>query len=402
MLSIPDDDLLESLEVLESDRVVRKESLGGDAPKKIRQAICAFANDLPDHRKPGVVLVGVRDDGTLSGLTITDELLLQLADMKSDGNIVPPLTMAVEKRTIRGSDVAVAIVAPSDAPPVRFKGQIWIRTGPRREIASAQDERILNEKRRYKDRPFDARPVREATILEFGRERFENEYLPSAIAPEALAANDRTFEQRLAAAKMIASVDDPVPTVLGLLVLAPRVRDFVPGAFVQFLRVDGESLADEIVDERAIDGPLTDIIRRLDEKVDAHNRVSVDITSSSREERRSAYPTAAIQQILRNAIMHRTYEGTGAPVRVTWYNDRIEVTSPGGPYGLVRRENFGQPGVADYRNPNLAEAMKVLGYVQRFGVGLATAKKLMAESGHPEIEFDVQPTLVGVTMRARR
>ena len=45
---------------LESDLVERKESLRGDAPVKIRQAVCAFANDLPDHRRPGVVFVGAR------------------------------------------------------------------------------------------------------------------------------------------------------------------------------------------------------------------------------------------------------------------------------------------------------------------------------------------------------
>ena len=47
--------------------------------------------------------------------------------------------------------------------------------------------------------------------------------------------------------------------------------------------------------------------------------------------------------------------------------DRIEVLSPGGAFGVVTVENFGQPGLTDYRNPNLAEAMKYLGYVQRFG-----------------------------------
>ncbi len=52
-LSMTDAELAEILGDLESDRAERKESLTGDAPKKIRQAICAFANDLPDHRLPG-------------------------------------------------------------------------------------------------------------------------------------------------------------------------------------------------------------------------------------------------------------------------------------------------------------------------------------------------------------
>ena len=70
---------------LESDLVERKESLQGDAPTKIRQAVCAFANDLPDHQRPGVVFVGADDDGNPTGIPVTDRLLLQLADVKTDG-----------------------------------------------------------------------------------------------------------------------------------------------------------------------------------------------------------------------------------------------------------------------------------------------------------------------------
>ncbi len=70
-----DDSELEQLLCdLESDRVERKASVSdGD---KIRQAICAFANDLPSHQNPGVVFIGANDDGTCAHLPITDQLLL--------------------------------------------------------------------------------------------------------------------------------------------------------------------------------------------------------------------------------------------------------------------------------------------------------------------------------------
>jgi ATP-dependent DNA helicase RecG len=97
--------------------------------------------------------------------------------------------------------------------------------------------------------------------------------------------------------------------------------------------------------------------------------------------------------------MHRTYEATNAPVRVYWYDDRIEISSPGGPFGTVTVENFGDPGVADYRNPNLAEAMRVLGFVQRFGFGLAIARRALAENGNPSLETKVTPSHVTVIVR---
>ena len=92
--------------------------------------------------------------------------------------------------------------------------------------------------------------------------------------------------------------------------------------------------------------------------------------------------------------MHRTYEATNAPVRVNWFSDRIEIISPGGPYGAVNVDNFGQPGLTDYRNPNLADAMKTLDFVQRFGTGIPTAQRLLRESGHPELELTAQGNYV--------
>ena len=63
---------------LESDLVERKASLGD--PDRIRQAICAYANDLPNHRKPGFIFIGANDDGSCSGLEISDELLLKISN----------------------------------------------------------------------------------------------------------------------------------------------------------------------------------------------------------------------------------------------------------------------------------------------------------------------------------
>jgi ATP-dependent DNA helicase RecG len=386
---------------LESDLVERKASLKGDASTTSRGAVCAFANDLPGHGRPGVLFVGANDDGTSSKLDVTDELLLTLAAMKNDGNIVPPPSLTVGKHNLAGGQMAVVTVEPADSPPVSYRGRIHVRVGPSRAIATAQDERMLNERRRHGDRPYDVRGVPSARLDDLNRLVFEGEYLGSAVAPDVLAANDRSYEQRLAATKMVTSADDPVPTVLGLLVLGVRTRDFLPGAYVQFLRVSGTTLADPVSDDSEIDGTVSDVMRRLDEKVQSHNRVAVDFTSGVVEGRTQPYPSVALQQLTRNAVMHRTYEHTNAPVRVSWFDDRIEILSPGGPYGVVTVATFGQPGLADYRNPSLAEAMKVLGFVQRYGAGIPTARRELAANGNPAPEFTVAQTYVNVIIRAR-
>lgn len=391
MRPLTDNELLEMLTDLESDRVERKESFQGGAPNAIREAICAFANDLAGRGEPGVAFIGAHDDGKpVAQFAVTDQLLLQLSDIKTDGNIAPPPVLLVEKRHLAGAELAVITVWPCDTPPVRFKGRVHVRWGPRRGLATAQDERILNERRRHGDRPFDIQPVRGATLADLDRLRFEQEYLPALVAPDVLAANERTVEQRMAATKITASEGEATPTVLGLLVIGRSTSDWVPGAYTQFLRLAGNDLTAPVGDEEAIHGTAADQIRRLEEKLEAHNLRRVRFADVSIEGRDEAYPMEVLRQLVRNAYMHRSFEATNAPVRVYWFDDRIEIHNPGGPFGAVTQENFGQPGVTDYRNPNLAEALRALGYVQRFGAGIATARRALGG----RLRFEVQPGFV--------
>jgi ATP-dependent DNA helicase RecG len=139
----------------------------------------------------------------------------------------------------------------------------------------------------------------------------------------------------------------------------------------------------------------------IEEKLQAHLETARDFTSGPLEIARPDYPFIALQQLVRNAVLHRNYEGTYSPVRVYWFSDRIEIHSPGGPFGQVRIENFGQPGVTDYRNPHLAEAMRNLGYVQKFGVGIALARRELEKNGNPPLEFQIEPSHVLAVVRRR-
>jgi ATP-dependent DNA helicase RecG len=126
---------------------------------------------------------------------------------------------------------------------------------------------------------------------------------------------------------------------------------FVGGAYIQFVRFQGTELADDIRNQKEVRGPLPDLMRRIDEILEANIEVATSITEGPREIRRPDYPLAALQQLIRYAVLHRSYQGTNAPVRCYWFDDRIEIHSPGGAYGRVTAENFGDPDVTDYRNP---------------------------------------------------
>ena len=284
---------------------------------------------------------------------------------------------------------------------MRFKGRVWIRSGSRRGLASADDERRLNEKRRFRDLPADIRPVTSATLGDLDQRVFETVYLPASVSPEVLARNERSLEHQLMAARF-AHPGPPVhPTALGLLAVGHEPTVWFPGAYVQFLRVDGTELGDPIQSARELRGPLVSLLPELDELLKVNIQTAVDFTSGPVETRHPDYPIVALQQISRNAILHRSYENTNAPTHLYWFRDRVEIQSPGGPFGQVTVANFGTPGVYDYRNPNLAAVLKDLGYVQRFGFGIALARRELERNGNPPIDFRVENSYVAAILRRR-
>lgn len=389
-----DDELRRMCLEVESELVERKRSAADRSG--IRRNICAFANDLAGRGRPGIILIGVEDDGRCASLEIGDQLLRDLAAMRDDGNILPLPSLHIEKRTMDGCDVAVVTVHPSSYPPVRYQGRVWARVGPTVRLATPEEEIRLAERRRARDLPFDLRPVSGAALNDLDLDYARTQYLPRAIAIDVLEENQRPTEQQLRSLRLTTG---DAPTYGAMLGLGRDPQSWVPGAYVQFLRIAGSSLTDPIRDQKTLTGRLEDVLRRLDDLLEINVSVRTEVTSGPREIRRPDYPLPALQQLARNAVMHRAYESTNAPARIYWYTERIEFQSPGSLYGQVTPQNFGA-GVTDYRNPLVAEIMYNLGFAQRFGLGIPLARQALADNGNPPPEFGFEPTLVAVTVRS--
>ncbi|MGD9855083.1 MAG: helix-turn-helix domain-containing protein [Planctomycetaceae bacterium] len=291
---------------IESDRSERKASFADK--DKVCEAICAFANDLPNHQRPGVIFIGANNDGTCANLAITDELLVKISAIRSDGNILPLPNMTVQKRNVSGCELAVIEVHPSISPPVRYRGRTYIRVGPRRAIATRDEERQLSEKRRAADLPFDHQPVSGSSLADLDLELFTRVYLPSALPADVLAENDRTVEQMLGSLHFL--TPDGTPNVAGLLTLGKDPRSWIPGAYLQFLRIDGDKLTDPILHQEELSGPLPDFLDQLDRLLRSQLTVWTTIEESGPETRHPDYPLTALTQIARNAVLHRNYEST--------------------------------------------------------------------------------------------
>ena len=387
-------ELIKLMSDLESDRVERTISVS--KKDKFGEVICAYANDLPNHGQPGYLIIGVNDDGSLSKLEVTDDILKNLGAIRSDGNVLPQPVINVSKFSMEGGEVAVVEVLPSDLPPVRYKGRVHIRIGPRKAIANEQEERILSERRIALARSFDARPCPETSIHDMAMGQFDT-YKREAIDEEIIETNHRPVEQQLASLRLY-NTKRTCLTHAGVLLVGKNPRFYLPGAYIQYLKLSHPEFTDIPEDQAEISGDLHSLLRELEVRVKSIIKTTMRSVSSLQEKNLPNYPEWALRELLMNAVMHRNYD-SNAPIRFYVFSNRIEIYSPGGLYGDATPENF--PSRNSYRNPVIAEAMKSLGFVNRFGYGVRRAQTLLQQNGNPppKFEFDEHAVLVKINQR---
>ena len=378
------EEIREMLYSTETYRVERTTSTGN--MDKFCEAICAFANDLPDSRQKGYLIIGAHDNGTLSGLKVDDALMKTISAIRSDGNILPLPVMTVERFEFPEGDLLVAEVSPSLLPPVRYRGRVFVRIGPRRDIASEAEERLLTERRTAYMATFDATPCLGAALDDLNMDYIRKEYLPSVIDADILADDKRDLKEQLASIRLYDRTHD-CPTYAAIILFGKNPRYYLPGAYVQFVRFAGKAIGGEVLNEKRFQGSLSQMLPALESFVsDAVITQRPVPVSLFREKTVINYPNNALRELMMNACMHRDYQ-SNMPVRLYQFDDHIEIMNAGGLYGEARPENF--PMVNDYRNPIVAEAMKEMKYVNMFNQGVRRVQDMLKENGNKEAVFDV-------------
>ena len=380
---ISKEELQRLLNDLESDRIER--TVSTDKMDKFGEAICAFSNDLPDYQMPGYLIVGADDKtGKVVPIKITDALLKNIASIRTEGNIQPQPSMTVEKVELDGGSVVVVEVQPAHFPPVKYKGKICVRVGPRRGVANEDDERKLYEKRASHVLTFDALPCLDSSMADLDVMLFKQIYLAKAY-PEEVLENDKRDVRLQMQSLGFYDMKHDCPTYAGILMFGNNVERRLPGAYVQYVRFGGGSRGADIANDYKFSGNLMSILNQLDTFVATTIAKKRPVpVSALREENIVDYPAWAIRELLMNAVCHRDYEGNG-PIQFYQYDDRIEILNPGGLYGKANPKNF--PWVNDYRNGVIAEAMKVIGFVNRFSRGVQRVQEELKDNDNGEADF---------------
>lgn len=310
--------LLQSTETYRIERTTSTSDMD-----KFQEAICAFSNDLPNSRENGYLILGAHDNGELSGLKVDDTLLKKIASIRSSGNILPVPVMTVERFEYDKGDLLVAEVSPSLVPPVRYRGRTFVRIGPRRDIATEAEERVLQEKRTAYMATFDAMPCFGASINDIDTEYIKQEYLPKVIDGDILSTDTRDIKEQMAAIHLYDLTHD-CPTNAAIILFGKNPQYFMHGAYVQYVHFAGKDRGSDIINERQIRGCICKMLPQLESFVRDAVITSRPVPIGMLQEKDVVnYPYLALRELLMNACMHRDYQ-SNMPIRLYQYEDRIE------------------------------------------------------------------------------
>ena len=207
---------------------------------------------------------------------------------------------------------------------------------------------------------FDAAPCLHSTIDDLDIPLFQTGFLYKIFKNRILEQEKRPIKQQLASLNLYSIVYD-CPTVAGILLVGKDPVRIFHGAYIQYVKFEGQNRASKILDERQFSGNFITMLRELDGFV----------------------KNDTIRELIVNNIMHRDYQ-TNAPSKFYEYADRIEIDNPGNLYGKVNVDNLFNE--TDYRNPIIAQAVKELGYANRIGCGL----NRLEEKENSQIAFDLK------------
>jgi ATP-dependent DNA helicase RecG len=187
--------------------------------------------------------------------------------------------------------------------------------------------------------------------------------------------------------------DDGLPTVAGLLLFGHDPQFFIPQSGIIYVRfagteprgpggLPGYSRREEF------NGPLAQIVEDCWSILAQQIRGEAVVRGLQREDR-MIYPAFAVREALVNAVCHRDYRLTGRKVEIRQFDDRLEVSSPGGLPGYITLDNIVEEHFS--RNPRLVNGLFEWGYIEQLGLGIDRMIEEMVQAGHPQPEFRATP-----------
>ena len=331
----------------------------------------------------GTVLLGVEDDGTITGTTrdYLEEWVTELCRVKVDPPIIPFLSWV--KNAERDRDVlAVRVPTGPDKPYARVhnaRKTYFIRVGSTSREASRDElQRMFQASGNLH---YGVKPVPGAGLDGLDRRRLKD-YLISAPGGEAPADDDAGAWQTLLCNidLMTVSAGLPVATIDGMLLFGRNPNKFLPQSGIRAVCFPGTEPDYAVRADENLRGPMVPLRSANSEIVELglvdqawdfvrRNTTPTAHLESARKIQSWEYPESVVREAVVNALVHRDYSIAGTDIMLAIFSDRLEITSPGRLPNTITTDGM-KAGARYARNQTLVNIMRDYGYVDARGMGV--------------------------------
>ncbi len=383
-------------------------------PEQIAKEVVAMAN-----LKGGMLLLGVEDDGTVTGIQ-RDNLEEWAMDGVFTAKVHPMMLPFYEEIIIEeGRRVAVISFSQGTSKPyvVRHKGRedVYIRVGTTSRLASREQQARLFESGGILHT--ELLPVAGSSYASLNQERLKD-YLANLINDPDVPTNENSWIHRLMSLGYMVEVagDKVVCTIAGLVLFGNSPRKYLRQAGIRIIVIDGEerqykALLDDVLDspmvglwrlddarQRELASADLGIIERFIDKIEPFiSDESSEIDEGFRREKTWHYPKEAIRELVINALVHRDWTRS-VDIEICVYSNRMEVTSPGTLQNSMTIEKM-LAGQRSPRNPLIVDVLRDYGYVDARGMGVRTKiVPLMKSINQTDPKFELTDDYLKTTL----
>lgn len=360
------------------------------------QTICAFANDLA-HTNGGYLILGVREEGGVpavpaEGIPAQEVEAMQRAVHGAIRRIEPAYHPTAHAIEVEGRWVIVVHcpagdAAPYDCPESLAKGagrRRYVRVGAEtKEALGALERQLLEGAARI---PFDDRACLDAKTEDLSPDLFWHHLRQSG---SRLGERRDDVRAGYRAWRLLRGTNGhEVPRNVAVLFFAEEPRRWIPGVFIEVAQLPGGRAGPNIV-ERTFEGPLPGMLRAALDFLRGLLPVKVTKHADRAEaDRVDAWPFAAVEEALVNAVLHRGYD-VPDPIKVEILPESLRVISYPGPVPGVTNEALasGELGAVPARNRRIAELLKEVDLAEARGTGVARIRETLERNGSPPPGF---------------
>ncbi len=371
---------LELLEIIQNG-----ENSGIEFKRDERGNRADFAKEVValSNLKGGKIIIGVEDDGTISGLIDSncEEWVMNICRTLVRPGVIPYYE---EVQVDSGKCIAVVHIDIGYSKPyyVEKSGEnrrYYIRVGSTsREATREELSRLFQVSGSYH---YDVAPLANTSIEELSMDKVKKYFLKyHGIKLEGLT--DIEIKNMLINADIMQTTEyGDVLSVGGLLLFGKRPQKFLPHSAVTFAYFKSEHLSDELIDRKVIEGTLTELIDETVRAIQRNLKAPSKIRGLKRIEK--VIPKEVLREAITNAVAHRNYS-IGADIRVYIFSNRIEVRNPGALPNTVTIEKIKIGSYSFPRNPLIAQHLRDLKYIDKLGRGVQMILTKMRELGFKE------------------